>query len=104
MQELAQDKWREELEKSEKAVVLDVRTPQECAEGIIPDAIEIDILNPENFMSEIEKLDKDKDYFIYCRSGNRSGQACSVMDQMGFNSTHNLLGGMLEWNGKVNKK
>jgi rhodanese-related sulfurtransferase len=104
MQELTQDKWREVLDKSENAVILDVRTPQECSEGVIPNAIEIDILNPDSFMSEIEKLDKDKDYFIYCRSGNRSGQACNVMEQMGFNSTYNLLGGMLEWNGNVKQK
>lgn len=104
MQELSQDKWREELDKSDKAVILDVRTPQECAEGIIPNAVEIDLLNPENFMSKVEKLDKDKDYFIYCRSGGRSAQACSVMEQMGFNSTYNLLGGMLEWNGDVTQK
>jgi len=101
---LTQDKWREVLDKSENAVILDVRTPQECSEGVIPNAIEIDILNPDSFMSEIEKLDKDKDYFIYCRSGNRSGQACNVMEQMGFNSTYNLLGGMLEWNGNVKQK
>lgn len=104
MQELTQDKWREELEKSGKAVILDVRTPQECAEGIIPNAVKIDILNPEHFMTEVEKLDKDKDYFIYCRSGNRSGQACNILEQMGFNSTYNLLGGMLEWNGEVEQK
>lgn len=104
MQELSQDKWREELEKSKNAVVLDVRKPEECAEGKIPNAVEIDILNPEFFMSEIEKLDKDKDYFIYCRSGGRSGQACSIMEQMGFNSTYNLLGGMLEWNGEIEQK
>ena len=104
MQELTQDKWKEELKKSEKAIILDVRTPQECAEGIIPNAIEIDILNPEKFMSEVEKLDKNKDYFIYCRSGNRSGQACNILEQMGFSSTYNLLGGMLEWNGIVEQK
>lgn len=104
MQELTQEKWREELNKSEKAVILDVRKPEECAEGVIPNAIEVDILNPDHFMSKIEKLDKDKDYFIYCRSGNRSGQACNIMEQMGFSSTHNLLGGMLEWNGEVKQK
>tara|TARA_R100000951_G_scaffold49881_1_gene42193 strand:+ start:413 stop:727 length:315 start_codon:yes stop_codon:yes gene_type:complete len=104
MLELTQDKWREELKKSNNSVILDVRKPEECAEEIIPNAIEIDILNPEYFMSEVEKLDKNKDYFIYCRSGNRSGQACSIMEQLGFNSTHNLLGGMLEWNGEVKQK
>lgn len=103
MQELTQDKWREEIDKSGKAVILDVRTPQECAEGIIPNAVEIDILNSENFISKIEELDKSKDYFIYCRSGSRSGQACSIMEQMGFNSTYNLKGGMLEWNGDIDQ-
>ncbi|MEX1190479.1 MAG: rhodanese-like domain-containing protein [Brumimicrobium sp.] len=101
MQELNQEKWRKAVKTSSNAVILDVRKPEECAEGIIPNAIEIDILNPDYFMSEIEKLDKDKSYYIYCRSGARSAQACMVMDQMGFKDTYNLLGGIMEWKGEI---
>jgi len=53
------------------------------------------------FMNEIEKLDREKPYLVYCRSGNRSGKACNMMDQLGFGNTYNLIGGMLAWAGSV---
>ena len=49
----------------------------------------------------LEKLDKSKNYYVYCRSGGRSAQAATLMDQMGFNETYNLLGGFKEWDGDV---
>ena len=58
-----------------------------------------DKVSAKNFVSELEKLDKTLSYYVYCRSGNRSGQACSVMQKMGFESTFNLVGGFLEWTG-----
>jgi len=101
MENLSQQDWKEKLAQSENKVILDVRTPEECEEGIIPGAIKLDIFDAENFKSEIEKMDKDKSYFIYCRSGNRSGQACGFMQSIGFNQTYNLLGGMMEWQGEI---
>jgi rhodanese-related sulfurtransferase len=101
MENLDQNSWRTDLQNESNAVVLDVRTDGECAEGMIPSAIQIDFLNQAHFMSEIEKLDQDKAYYIYCRSGNRSGQACMIMDQLGFAKTVNLIGGMLEWDGAI---
>lgn len=101
MKNLQQEDWRSELSLESNAVILDVRSESECASGIIPNAIQIDFLNHAHFMDEIEKLDKSVPYYIYCRSGNRSGQACTIMNQMGFTKTINLAGGMLEWNGEV---
>jgi rhodanese-related sulfurtransferase len=98
---LVQEVWVDQLENDENAVVLDVRTEDECNEGMIPGAINIDIYKGQGFIYLIEELDKSKNYYVYCRSGGRSGQACSIMNQLGFEKTYNLLGGMMEWNGEV---
>ena len=101
MANLTQDQWVEHLETDSNAVILDVRTQDEVNMGIIPNAIHIDFYKGQGFIEELEKLDKNKNYYVYCRSGNRSGQACSIMEQMGFGSAFNLMGGMLEWQGKI---
>ncbi|WP_166967810.1 rhodanese-like domain-containing protein [Yeosuana marina] len=101
MEDLTQDEWVEQLENDGKAVILDVRTDAEVAEGMIPNAIHIDIYRGQDFVSEIEKLDKNKNYYVYCRSGNRSGQACKIMNQLGFENAYNLIGGMLQWEGDI---
>ncbi|HLW29409.1 MAG TPA: rhodanese-like domain-containing protein [Brumimicrobium sp.] len=101
MKDLSQADWKAQLESNKDAIIIDVRRQDECEEGIIPNAITIDIMNPQPFLREIEKLDKEIPYFIYCRSGARSGQACLIMEELGFKETYNLVGGMLEWNGEV---
>lgn len=82
------------------AVFIDVRSPEECAEGMVKGAININLFDP-NFMEEVSKLDKNKDYYMICRSGGRSGSACGAMDQIGFTSVTNMVGGMLAWSGEV---
>ena len=101
MADLTQEEWVEQLEQDDNAVVLDVRTPEEVEEGYIPDAINIDFYRGQEFLRELEKLDKSKNYYVYCRSGNRSGQACSLMNKIGIKNAYNLMGGMLEWEGEV---
>ncbi len=98
---LAQEVWVDQLKNDENAVVLDVRTEDECNEGMIPGAINIDIYKGQGFIYLIEELEKTKNFYVYCKSGGRSGQACSIMNQLGFEKTYNLLGGMMEWNGEV---
>ncbi|OYX83780.1 MAG: rhodanese [Flavobacteriales bacterium 32-34-25] len=98
---LTQEDWIAQLEADENAVILDVRTEDECDEGIIANAINIDIHKGQDFISEIEKLDKSKNYYVYCRSGARSGKACEIMNELGFENAYNLLGGMLDWDGEV---
>ncbi|MEN3322646.1 rhodanese-like domain-containing protein [Mariniflexile soesokkakense] len=101
MEDLSQEEWASQLENDENAVVLDVRTDAEVADGIIPNAIHIDIYKGQDFIDEIEALDKNKNYYVYCRSGNRSGQACAIMNQLGFDNAYNLEGGILEWEGDL---
>ena len=77
-------------------VVLDVRTPEEFNSGHILNAINIDIYN-DYFNSDISTLDKSKSYAVYCRSGKRSVDASNEMDSIGFKTTYNLTGGIIEW-------
>ena len=81
---------------NDDAVLLDVRTPQEVAQGTIEGSIAIDIMNP-NFPNQINDLDPDKKYLVFCRSGQRSAQACMYMAQQGFEDLVNLRGGFLAW-------
>ncbi len=81
---------------SDSAVLLDVRTAAEIAEASIDGHIAIDIQQP-GFTEKVGTLDKSKTYFIYCRSGNRSGQACRYMTTQGFDKLYNLKGGMIAW-------
>jgi rhodanese-related sulfurtransferase len=81
------------------AVLLDVRTPMEHQMFRIPNSILIDINSPM-FMEEIDKLDKTKSYYVYCRSGNRSFHAGNYMLKAGFEKVFNLEPGIIGWNGK----
>ena len=74
MTELAQEQWNEKRLASPNAVLLDVRTEEEFNTKHIPDAKMIDIRQPQSFMDEAQALAKDKEYFIYCRSGARSAK------------------------------
>ena len=91
----------EGLSQEKDSVILDVRRPDEWARGIVPGARTINFMDQLNFMDEIQKLDKSKHYLIYCRSGNRSGRACMIMNQLGFGNTYNLKGGMMAWRGEL---
>ncbi len=77
-------------------VILDVRTPGEYMGGFIQGAQNIDFQSG-NFENEIASLDKNATYALYCRSGNRSGQAAKVMHDAGFHNVYNLNGGVIDW-------
>ena len=77
-------------------ITLDVRTPGEYAEGHLEGAQLIDFQSG-NFENEISSLDKNATYAVYCRSGNRSGQAVKVMHDAGFHNVYNLNGGVIDW-------
>lgn len=81
---------------SRKIIVLDVRTPGEYLEGHISIAENIDYKN-ENFRSELEKLNKKKTYYLYCRSGSRSANSRQIMIELGFKNVYNLDGGINAW-------
>lgn len=101
MTDLSQEEWAEQLAKDDNAFILDVRTPEEVEDGHIPNSKNIDIYRGQEFIKEIERLDKSKNYYVYCRSGNRSGQACAIMNTLGFENAYNLEGGFNDWEGEV---
>jgi rhodanese-related sulfurtransferase len=98
---LSQQDWKSKLDRDTNAVILDVRTPEECNEGIIPGAINIDINKGQGFIYAIEELDQTKNYYVYCRSGARSAKACQIMNELGIDNTFNLEGGFMQWKGDV---
>lgn len=94
--------FQEGLKTDKNSVLLDVRTPGEYREGHIPGATLIDVSGPA-FSSKIQELDKTKSYYVYCRSGGRSGSACSAMANMGFTKLYNLSGGIMGWTGDIKR-
>jgi rhodanese-related sulfurtransferase len=77
-------------------VIIDVRTPGEYASGHIEDAINMDFY-AEDFDGQLDELDRDKIYLIYCQSGNCSGKALDKMEALGFREVYNMLGGIANW-------
>lgn len=83
----------------EHGILLDVRTPEEFAEGHLPGAINIDYKN-EGFSAALDTLDKTKQYEVYCRSGHRSSESADMMSKKGFKKVYDLEGGILKWQEK----
>lgn len=99
-QELSGASFMETYQKTAGAVLLDVRTPGEFASGHLEGALNVDFNNP-TFSEEMQKLDKEKPYFVYCRSGNRSGQAIAMMKNGGFKNLVELQGGIVSNQGAL---
>ena len=99
--DLTQEDWVSQFEADQNAVMLDVRTEDECDQGIIESSINIDIYKGPEFVAAIEALDKSKNYYVYCRSGVRSAKACAIMNELGIENAYNLLGGIIEWTGDI---
>jgi len=98
---LTQEDWAEQMEHDKSAVILDVRTHEEWDEGIIPNAVMLDIHKGSEFIEGLQSLDKSKSYYVYCKAGGRSLQACHIMKQMGFEKAYNLTGGITQWTGNI---
>ena len=77
-------------------VILDVRTPKEFSEGHLDGAVMLDFYR-EDFADALGEFDPDVPYVLYCRSGNRSGQARAIMADLGFTSVEDVDGGILNW-------
>lgn len=98
--DISASEFQEAIKNNPDAIVIDVRTPGEVMEGVIPGAIHMDIMGGR-FREEVDQLDKTRPYYVYCRSGNRSGTACSFMAQLGFAELYNLSGGVMAWPGDL---
>lgn len=79
-----------------EGTILDVRTPEEWAEGTIAKAEKIDYYS-DDFATQVEKLDKSKPVFVYCKKGGRSAGAAETLKEKGFTKVYNLDGGITAW-------
>lgn len=86
----------ERVKADTSAIILDVRQPEEFAEGHLAQAINLDWLNQTVFINGLAKLNKQKTYYIYCRSGRRSQAAAGKLKAEGFQVV-DLKGGYLHW-------
>ena len=80
-------------------VILDVRDPNEYNKEHLENAHILTVKSP-NFEDELEKMDKNKKYFVYCRKGKRGCKAAELMEKHGFNEVHNITGGIDKWKSK----
>jgi phage shock protein E len=99
-QQLAGVAFVEAYHQTPKAVLIDVRTPSEFEAGHMDGAINVDFESP-TFATDITKLDTATPYFMYCRSGNRSGQAITIMKKAGFKNISELQGGIVSNQGRI---
>ena len=81
---------------NQPGVILDVRTPGEYKKGFIKDARLFDIFS-DNFDAELNKLDRNATYYVYCASGGRSAECAEKMQTLGFKKVFDLDGGMGSW-------
>lgn len=84
------------VEEKPTAVLVDVRSPGEYAEGHIQNAINIDYY-ADDFEDDLNLLDKNTPYFVYCRTGERSLKAMNTMKEIGFGEVYDLKGGLVAW-------
>ena len=77
-------------------VILDVRTPEEFLGEYIENAVNLDYYS-DTFRNDLDKLDKNKTYLIYCRSGRRSENALNIMKELDFREVYNMLAGIIKW-------
>lgn len=95
---ISPDQLKKRLEAGEKLTIIDVREPEEWNQGHIPEAKLIPL---GQIASRSSELDPNQEIILVCRSGNRSGQAQRILTGKGFKKTVNMVGGMLQWKGKV---
>lgn len=93
---LAPNAWQKAVDNDSTAVVLDLRTPEEYAEGHVKGARNIDYLDTALFNNAIAGLDHARTYYVYCRSGRRSHAASEIMEKRGL-KTVDMEGGILAW-------
>jgi rhodanese-related sulfurtransferase len=99
MQNITPEEVKERLDKGEQLNLVDVREPHERAEFNIG-GVHLPLGQVQTMqVDELENL-KNEEVIVYCRSGNRSGQAAMILDTLGFTNTKNLSGGMLAWQSK----
>jgi len=95
-EKLSKDAFAKKMEEKTNEILIDVRTPEENKNGTITNAININFYD-KNFEEQLLKLDKSKPIFVFCKSGGRSGKACSNMKDLEFKEVYELKGGYSGW-------
>lgn len=90
----------QELQSQKNPILIDVREAGEFYTGHIPGAINIPMSQLKNKVFEIPK---DKNVYLYCRSGMRSKQAAGILSKQGYTQMAHLQGGIMAWQGKIKK-
>lgn len=88
--------FQKKLAADKTAIILDVRTPQEYANGHLQNATTINFFDAD-FKEKASKLDKTKPVYVYCAVGGRSAKASKILQESGFKTVYNLLGGFNGW-------
>ncbi len=91
-----------DLINNKKALIIDVRTPEEFAESHLPEANNFPVDTLSQNIETIKKLQRDKPLLVYCRSGKRSARAAEKLKNLGVNSLYNLKGGIKAWSDANN--
>ena len=99
---LSPEEYAKALEEDSTAFLIDVRTPEEYAQGHIEGAVLMNVMDEDKFADGIDSLSSEHTYYIYCRSGRRSQSAALQMAQQGLKVV-DLQGGYNAWQ-KAEKK
>src|SRR5688572_4497272 len=102
MQNITVEELKSRLDAGEQVNIIDVREPHENAEFNIGGTL-IPLGQIQTMQVDELEAFKEQELILYCRSGNRSGQACLILDTLGFKNTRNLVGGVLAWKEKFGK-
>ena len=97
IESVAPEVFAEKIKATSNAQILDVRTPEEFASEHIDKATNINWLG-DDFVTNVENLDKSKPVFVYCKSGGRSAKASAKLAELGFKTIYELQGGIMKWN------
>lgn len=100
---LSPEEFKTQMEQTDNEILLDVRTPQEYANGYIDGAKNID-WNGGSFEQQVAKLDKTKPVYVYCHAGGRSAAAAKKLKSLGFKEVYDLDGGYSNWKRTMSKK
>jgi thioredoxin len=94
---IAVEEFEKRITEAKTAQLIDVRTPEEFAEGHLKGALNYNI-NSDDFENQITSLDKKQPVFVYCLSGGRSSSAADLLSEKGFTQVYNMSGGIMKWN------
>lgn len=100
IQVITPEELKSKLASGEKLNLIDVREDVEVAEGMIHSAVHIPMME---IPTSLDKLKKEEEYIVICRSGRRSENVCYYLQEQGY-KVRNMIGGMLEWTGDTKPK